>query len=140
MKRFVILFALAIPLGGCASTPFNDAIRLATSTIANPVQPVNIVQVKTGYAAALELAAGYRDYCWSKPFATLMADPIGKPLCEHRRSIVRAIDKADDVAFEAITRAETFIRNNPTISAAVVVREAWAAVQDFRRAAPAATK
>lgn len=135
MKRFAIVFALALTLGGCAGTPVGDAIRVATSTIANPVQEVNIYQVKTGYAAVLEVAASYRDYCWSKPFAALMADPIAKPICEHRRSIMRAIDKADDHAFDAITRAETFIRNNPTINAVSVVREAWAAVQDFQSAA-----
>jgi hypothetical protein len=48
---------------------------------------------------------------------------------------MRAIDKADDHAFDAITRAEAFIRANPTINAVSVVREAWAAVQDFKRAA-----
>jgi hypothetical protein len=135
MKRLSIVFALALSLGGCAGTPVGDAIRVATSTIANPVKEVNIVQVKTGYAAVLEIAASYRDYCWSKPFAALMADPIAKPVCEHRRSIMRAVDKADDHAFDAITRAETFIRNNPTINAVSVVREAWAAVQDFQNAA-----
>jgi len=138
MKRFAIIFALALSLGGCAGTPVGDALRVATSTITNPVQEVNIYQVKTGYAAVLEVAASYRDYCWSRPFAALMADPIAKPICEHRRSIMRAIDKADDHAFDAITRAETFIRNNPTINAVSVVREAWAAVQDFQSAASSA--
>lgn len=135
LMRFAIAATLALSLGGCAGTPVGDAIRVATSTIANPVQEVNIYQVKTGYAAVLEVAASYRDYCWSKPFAALMADPIAKPVCEHRRSIMRAVDKADDRAFDAITRAETFIRTNPTINAVSVVRAAWAAVQDFQSAA-----
>jgi hypothetical protein len=135
MKRFLILCAFAITLGGCAGTPVGDALRVATSTVTNPVKEVNIYQVKSGYAAVLEVAASYRDYCWSKSFAALMADPIAKPICEHRRSVMRAVDKADDRAFDAITRAETFIRNNPTISAVSVVREAWAAVQDFQSAA-----
>jgi hypothetical protein len=135
MKRLVLVFALALSLGGCAGTPAGDALRVATSTITNPVKEVNIYQVKTGYAAVLEVVAGYRDYCWSKPFAALMADPIAKPVCEHRRSVMRAAQKADDRAHDAIVRAETFIRNNPTINAVSVVREAWAAVQDFQSAA-----
>jgi len=132
MKRLVLVCALTLSLGGCAGTQVGDALRVATSTVTNPVKEVNIYQVKTVYAAVLEAAASYRDYCWSKPFAALMADPIAKPICEHRRAVNRAINKADDRAYDAITRAETFIRNNPTISAVSVVREAWAAVQDFQ--------
>jgi hypothetical protein len=76
MKRLLILCAVALTLGGCGNAP--DIIRAATSTIANPVKEVNIVQVKNGYDAVLEIAVGYRDYCWSKSFAALMADPIAQ--------------------------------------------------------------
>ena len=141
MLKIVKALALvaSIALGGCAGTPFGEALKVATSTYTNPVQPVNIYQVKQGYDAVLKIAVAYREFCYpTKPFRSyksLMLDPIGGPVCKNRRSIVTAIDDADDKAFDAIKRAETFIRNNPTISALSVISEAWAAVQDFHKAA-----
>lgn len=139
MKRFLILFAVALSLGGCAGTPVGDALRVATSTYANPAGPVNIYQVREGYAAVLEVAVAYREYCYpTKPFKSykaLMDDPIAGPVCKSRRRIVTTIKVADERAFNAISRAEAFIRANPTINAVSVIREAWAAVQDFQSAA-----
>jgi hypothetical protein len=135
MKRLLIVFAVALSLGGCAGTPFGDALRVATSTYNNPVRAVNIYQVKEGYAAVLEVANGWREYCYASPYALLMKDPIAGPVCRNRRSILRAIQSADTKAFAAITRAETFIRANPTINAVSVVSEAWAAVKDFQSVA-----
>lgn len=141
LKRLLPILAicaLAI-LPGCAGTPVGDAIRVATSTYTNPVGPVNIYQVKEGYAAVLQVAVAYRDYCYPtnpfKSYKALMADPIAGPVCKNRRSIVRQIQSADEKAFAAITKAEAFIRANPTISALSVVTEAWAAVKDFQSAA-----
>jgi hypothetical protein len=45
---------------------------------------------------------------------------------------VRKLQAADDQASAAIAKAEDFIRRNPTISAATVVREAYAAVTNFQ--------
>lgn len=137
MKRLAILL-VALSLGGCATGPsiFAGGSSL-TATINNPVGPVDIYRVKAVYASLLDAVAGYRAYCWSKPYAALMADPIAKPICQNRRSIIRAADKADDHAFDAISKADTFIRNNPTISAVSVISEAWAAVTDFQNQASA---
>lgn len=137
MKRLLVVLAFVLPLavGGCAGTPFGDALRVATSTYTNPVGAVNIYQVKEGYAAVLEVANGYREFCYAKPYAVLMKDPIAAPVCKNRRSIVLAIQSADNKAYDAITRAEAFIKANPTINASIVVNEAWAAVKDFQSAA-----
>lgn len=135
MRKIFIVFAVALSLAGCAGTPFGDALKVATSTYTNPVGPVNIYQVKQGYAAVLEVANGYREFCYAQPYAVLMKDPIAGPVCKSRRSVIRAIQSADTKAFNAITRAAAFIRANPTINAASVIREAWAAVQDFQSAA-----
>lgn len=141
--RFVVFAALSLSLAGCAGTPVGDAIRVATSTIVNPAGPVNIYQVKQGYAAVLEIAAGYRDYCYPtnpfKSYKALMADPIAGPVCKSRRAVVRAIASSDTKASAAIARADAFIKNNPTINAVSVISEAWAAVQDFQSAASKAS-
>lgn len=139
MKRFLIICAVALSLGGCAGTPAGEIIRAATGTFVNPVGTVNIYQAKQGYAAVLEVANGWREYCWPtapfKSYADLMKDPVSRALCQNRRNTLRIVNAADDKAFDALTRAERFIVTNPTINAATIVSEAWAAVQDFKRVA-----
>ncbi len=113
------------------------SISAVTTTIDNPVGEVDIYRVKNTYAAALELAAEYRRYCWSQPYAVLMTDPIARPLCERRRPIVRAIQKAQFKASAAVITASNFVRDNPTINAASAISAAWKAVTDFQSAIPA---
>lgn len=137
MKRFLVLCAVALSLGGCltldpnATSVFKGGTSI-TAPIKNPAQPVNIYQVKLVYDTALGLANEYRDYCYARPYATLMADPIAGPTCKSRRFIVTKLGEADDKASAAIAKAEDFIARNPTISAATVVREAYAAVVNFQ--------
>lgn len=139
MRKIIIAVTLALSLGGCASLPgpLGDAVRVLTTTINNPVAPVDIYRVKNAYAAALEVFVEYRRYCWSQPYAVLMVDPVAKPICERRRPIVRALQKADENAFFAISAAENFIAANPTLNATSIVSAAWAAVTAFQSAIPA---
>lgn len=142
MKRIILALTISLSLAGCAGGFGGLAERvlnlpagvLATS-VSNPVAPVNIYQAKTVYAATLELANGYRDYCYSKPFAALMADPVSKPVCKSRRAIVRAMAAADDKAAAAIQTADNFVRNNPTLDATSAIRAAIAAVTEFQNIA-----
>jgi hypothetical protein len=106
-----------------------------TTTVTNPVAPVNIYQAKTVYDATLELTNGYRDYCYSKPFAVLMADPVSRPVCKSRRAIVRAMQAADDKAAAAMETATNFVRNNPTLDATSAIRAALTAVTEFQNIA-----
>lgn len=125
MKRLLILpLLLVLALTGCAGIP-------------NPVSGTNIYQVKTVYAGTLELVVKWRELCWSRPYAALMADPIARPICQDRRSRLRAIQSADTKAFAAITTAENFVTNNPTLNAGTAVSVAWDAVTIFQRAVPA---
>jgi hypothetical protein len=64
------------------------------------------------------LAVEYRAYCWSKPYAVLMADPVSKPICQKRRAVVRAFQKARLNASAAIVAAQNFVASNPTLNAA----------------------
>lgn len=134
MKRIMLAVALALSLAGCGH--IGDALKLATASIENPISGVDIYRVKNTYAAALEIAAEYRRYCWSAPYKALMADAVARPLCQKRRAVVRRIDSADDKASAAISAAETFVANNPTISAVTVIGAAWDAVTAFKTSIP----
>lgn len=142
MKRYLAILAVALTLGGCASLgsigekALNLPAGVLTTTVRNPVAPVNIYQAKVVYASTLEIANGYREYCWSKPYAALMADPVGR-VCQKRRAIVRAMQAADSRAYAAIRTADAFVRSNPTLDATSAIRAAIAAVSDFQSVAAA---
>ena len=137
MKRLLLLplFVTALALAGCAGTPFGDAVRVATSTYTNPVGPTNIYQAKIVYAATLELATSYREYCYKRPYAVLMVDPVAKVACKNRRSIVRSMQAADTKAYAAIITADNFVRQNPTVNATGLISAAVAAVTNFQNLA-----
>lgn len=135
MRKLVLAVTLALFLAGCGHV--GDVLKLATASIDNPISGVDIYRVKNTYAATLELAAEYRRYCWSKPYRTLLADPVGGPLCKSRRAVVRSFQPADDKANAAIAKAESFVAQNPTISAVTVINAAWQAVSFFKNSVPA---
>lgn len=140
LMRFAIAAILALSLGGCAGlggvldstglSVFKGGASI-TAPITNPATPVNIFQVKSVYATALDLANGYRDYCYARPYKALMADPVAGPICKNRRAIITKLQSADDQASNAIAAAEVFIKANPTLSAVTVIRTAYAAVTNF---------
>lgn len=138
MNKLILVAAivLALALPGCAGTKTGDLISAATTTITNPVKAVNVYQVKNAYAATLQLAVSWREYCYSKPYAALMTDPVAKPVCQSRRRVVRAVQSAQPKAASAIRTAENFVRNNPTLNATSVISAAWDAVAAFRSAVP----
>jgi hypothetical protein len=143
MKRIILALTLTLALGGCAGLAekvLNLPAGVLATSVSNPVAPVNIYQAKTVYAATLELANGYRDYCYSKPFAALMSDPVSKPVCKSRRAIIRAMQAADDKAAAAIETANNFVLNNPTLDATSVIRAALAAVTEFQNIATTTAK
>ncbi len=135
----VAVALVALSLGGCAGTgtKLGDLVNAATTTITNPVGTTDLYRVKNAYAAGLQVAVEYRDYCWKRPYVTLMADPAAKPVCEHRRAVVRALQKAGVNAHAAIVAAQNFIAQNPTLNAATAIAAAAQAVADFQNAVPA---
>ncbi len=128
---------LAIGAAGCtAPGSFRELVSTATQTITNPIDKVDLYRVKNTYAAALTLADDYRTYCYARPYITLMADPIAKPICASRRAVLREIQARQPQAKQAIVAAENFVRDNPTLNAATAVSAAWRAVQAFQASVP----
>lgn len=137
MRKILLIPAVALSLlilPSCAL--IQNATDAVTQTITNPFGPVDIYRVKNVYAATLELVKDYRQYCWAKPYAALMADPVAAPLCKNRRPIVRAAQAARVKAKSAIVVADNFIRNNPSGNAISYVTAAWSAVNEFKNSVP----
>jgi hypothetical protein len=126
MRRLLTTAALVFVLAGCAGT----------GSVKNPVTSVDMFRVKQVYAATVDLAGQWRDYCWARSYKSLMADPIAKPICTDRRSRLRAIQAGDDKANGAIVYADNFVRNNPTLSITSVIGPAWDAVTKFQNLVP----
>lgn len=140
MKRILLIPALllALAVSACTNGPNLGALlNIATSTVTNPVNAVDIYRVKNVYAASLELAKQYRTSCWSKPYAAILADPVLGTVCKNRRATVRAMQAAQLKAASAIDSAQTFVADNPTLNAASVIAAAWSAVTAFQSAVPA---
>lgn len=135
MKRIIIIVALtAALLGGCV--PVGQVIDATTTTVTNPVSQTNIYQVKNAYAAGLTAVVEYRNYCWARPYATLMADPFASRVCQNRRQVVRTSQAAKAKASAAIRVADDFVRNNPTGNAVSYINAAWNAVSQFQASVP----
>lgn len=144
MKRLLLvptLFLALLALPACSSTggpDFGKLLSVVTNPIANPVSATDIYRVKNVYAASLELMAKYRQACWSKPYAQLMADPILKPTCQSRRPAVRAMQAAQVTAATAIGLAEAFVRDHPTLDATAIIGAAMTAATAFQNTMPRA--
>lgn len=137
MKRILLIPFLLLALTACADTgKLGQLLTVTTTTITNPVSAIDIYRVKNAYAASLQLAVDYRKFCWSRPYVALLADPLSKPLCQSRRGAVRAIQLAQVKAHSALSDAEIFVLNNPTLNATNVISAAWTAVTNFQNAVP----
>lgn len=135
MKRILLVPIVLLAITGCAQ--FKELVTVATTTITNPVDAIDIYRAKNVYAASLQLASDWRDYCWSKPYAALMADSIAKPVCENRRRRLRTIQFYRVKASTALGDAQVFVLNHPTLNATDVISAAWEAVGNFKAAIPA---
>jgi hypothetical protein len=136
MKRILLLPLMLLALSVSACGTIGNIANIATTTVTNPVDAVDIYRLKNTYAASLELMVKYREYCWSKPYAALMADPVAKPTCQSRRPAVRAMQSAQLNARKAVVAAEDFARNYPTLNAATAIAAAWSAVTTFQNTLP----
>lgn len=125
MKHIAALvLGLALALGGCAQV---SKVAEFVSTATQPVSEINIYRVKNLYAAALQAVVEYRRYCWARPYAVLMADPIAKPICEHRRPIMVKIQ-------EERPKVRAVINSAAAGQSPITV--AWQAVNDFSNIIP----
>lgn len=113
MRKFFIACSM-LALAGCAS-------------ISNPVSTTEVYNLEASYGVLSSAA---------KAYLLLPACPTGtnfsiQNIC-HLRSASGPIASADVKARAALTLAEKFVRDNPTISAASAISAAQAAVAAFQ--------
>ena len=130
---FAFILGASLTLSAC-NTPLGN---LVTGTVTNPIRSVDIYRAKNLYAGTLQLVVDYRQFCWAKPYAALMADPVTKAVCQNRRAVVRAVQTQRPTVAKAIKFAEDFVANNPTVDATAVIATAYKAASDFRGLIPA---
>lgn len=139
----VSVLALTACAGGQKGAPVNPIefvtsfVKGASATVQNPVSMADVYKMKIGYSTALNGANDWRDFCWSgKAYADLMLDPIAKLLCSNRRPVLRAIEEYEPKAFAAVETFATFVRDNPTLSAAKLYAAAKTALANYQNAIP----
>lgn len=139
MRRVFLVPFLLLALTGCAKEfdQLKQVVSIATTTIANPVDSRDIYRAKNVYAATLQFASDWREYCWSKPYAVLIASTTDRLICENRRSRLRTIQLSKAKAASALSDAQIFVLNHPTLDATSVVTAMWSAVTNFKNAVPA---
>ena len=103
---------LALALFACATAP----------SITNPISQSAVYNLENGYGVAQSLAVAYTRL---RRCTVTMTLP-----CSTHTTIV-ALATADHKARAALSAAETFVRNNPTLSAASVISAAQAALSAF---------
>jgi hypothetical protein len=130
MRRIFIALTLSLALSGCVNGPNGTKIFLPTASVANPVTPMSLYDIKATYAIAQAGADTYvQRYRDGFRCTTTKLESVTN-LCS-RRSIVVKMQNADRTAQIAMGRADTFISNNPTIDASAVIAAAQSAVTAF---------
>lgn len=140
VRSLLTVACLAVLAAGCTT----GGNIFQGGSVVNPVTSVDMYRVKNVYAATLELVVKWREYCGipagaaasTRSYASLMADPIAKPVCQNRRATLRRIQSAQSKAGQAISYADGWVRANPTVSAASVIGPAWEAVTLFQQSVP----
>jgi len=129
MKKLLIVL-IAFGLASCVNGPNGTKIFLPTASVANPVTPMSLYDLKATYAIAQAGAdiyiQRYRDgfRCTKTKLESVTN------ICS-RRSIVVKMQDADRKAGIALGRVEIFVRDNPIIDARSVLSAAQASVTAF---------
>ena len=118
MKKLAVL-VLALSLAGCVN---GKAINPFAS-FANPATKDALAKLEAAYGAAASIALAGRNACAKRELP---------PIC---RTYVVQAQKADLYAYNQIVVARTFVKNNPTVDASVILSTAQDAVSAYQSAA-----
>lgn len=132
MKRIILTLTLTLSLAiaGCATMPDGTKVFLPTASVANPLGPTSLYDIKATYAIAATAAATYNDRYRAGNRCTKTQPESLTNLCS-RRSVVLRLQRADSVATSALAKATAFVTNNPTLDASDAIAAAREAVNIF---------
>jgi len=119
MRKLLILAAVGLSLGGCATGP---KLNLSSSVSLNTIQ-----SVEAAYGIALSGERAYKaiPLCKTGTVAT-----VTSPCAQ--RSVVVKLQAADLKAISAMKKANTFMKAYPTVDATNVISAAATAVGDLQ--------
>jgi hypothetical protein len=119
MRKLLILAAVGLSLGGCATGP---KLNLNSSVSLNTIQ-----SVEAAYGIALSGERAYKalPLCKTGTVAT-----VTSPCAQ--RSVVVKLQAADLKAISAMEKANTFMKAYPTVDATNVISAAATAVGDLQ--------
>jgi hypothetical protein len=119
MRKLLILAAVGLSLGGCATGP---KLNLNSSVSLNTMQ-----SIEAAYGIALSGERAYKalPLCKTGTIAT-----VTSPCAQ--RSVVVHLQAADRKAISAIQQANTFIKTYPTVDATNVISAAATAVDNLK--------
>jgi hypothetical protein len=119
MRKFLILAAVGLSLGGCATGP---KLNLNSSVSLNTMQSI---EATYGIALSGERAYKALPLCKTGTVAT-----VTSPCAQ--RSVVGRLQAADRTAISAIQQANAFIKTYPTVDATNVISAAATAVGNLK--------
>lgn len=130
MRKIIlaVALALAIPLGGCATTNIGSAISAVTTGFQNPAGTQTLAAVEASYGAVLTAAVTYRRLCIAKQTAIVGVN------C---RATVAQMQTANQYAHAQIVVARQFVKANPgNVNASTIIATAMQAVDAFKSVTP----
>jgi hypothetical protein len=130
MRKLLLAVTLSLYVAGCATLPNGQKVFLPTASVANPVTPMSLYDIKATYAIAQAGADAYIQRYRDGHRCTKTALESVTNLCS-RRSIVLKMQMADSKAQVALGQVDTFIMNNPTLDASSAIAAAQLAVNAF---------
>lgn len=106
IKKYLVLVLVALSLTACA-------------TIKNPITTTTLNNVEDAYGAAIAIAVTYKRSC------------IARLINKSCFNIVAKIQPYEDKAYKALSIAQDFVKNNPTLDATTVLLVANDAIKAF---------
>lgn len=124
MRRIVIIAALVLSLGGCASLGnIGTGIALATKSVTNPVTRTEEVQIEAAIDAAIIVLKGYKQAC---------VQGVADKSC---RANIAAIQRYTRQMPPLILQLRQFVDNNDQINAIVVYNQLTTLYANFKNTA-----
>jgi hypothetical protein len=124
MKRFAIVFALAITLGGCANLA--PLFNFATTGISNPVTPDMVYRTEQTMIIAVSGLNAYKRAC------------IAKTIAQSCRDVVVKLQSYTRPAAVAIKDLRAAVRANDQVTAVAAYNVVIKLIDDFKSTAVAA--
>jgi len=124
MKRFLIVFILAMPLGGCLTfQDISNVANVATASVSNPVTKENLKAVEDGATVTFAALGAYKRVC------------VSRTIDQSCRTVIQKLQVYTRKLPPLLVSLRAFIRDNDQINAVIVYNTIKQLVSDFKSVA-----